>query len=704
MIRLIIAAACAVSLFLNSLALAESTLDEIVVIGDLRERTLPEIAASIAVVNQRTIEEGALQNLEEISLLVPNLHFAGGSNRARYFQLRGIGERSQYEGAPNPSVGVIIDDIDFSGIGGISATWDMAQIEVLRGPQATRYGANALAGLIVQQSVAPSQDWDARVQLGVGSDDYQSLGIAVGGPITERLAFRVAAQGSESNGFRDNPFLNRDDTNGRDEKLLRTRLRWTPSEAAQIDTTLMYIDQSNGYDAFALDNGFTTYSNRPGRDAQRTKALGVRWQQTLSPAVSFTSVTGLAQSDIEFSFDSDWGNQPYWAGFFAAPPSAPFTPDYDFFSRRDRTRDTVNQEFRLQSRPDGRLFGGSTDWLVGVYALRLKESLVTTDDGLFTDGSFPGTTEVSVGNSDYESNKLALFGQLDFGVDSLRVWSLGLRVERRDADYADSGGLALSPAETAVGGHVSVTQSFNDTLSGYASLSRGYKMGGFNLGLVPEGRREFEAEYLWNLETGLRWQGDTTSVTATVFYARRNDQQVGTSLQLVPNDPSTFVFFNDNAATGTNAGLELTTLWQATSVLQLYANLGLLDVSFDEFETDDVDLSGREQAHAPGYSISVGARAQFDSGWFARADVVAVDEFFFSNSHDQRSDAYELLHLSAGFARDRWQVTAWARNVTDEAYAVRGFFFGNQPPDFAPTRYVRLGDRRQLGISIDWRY
>ncbi|MFB1014422.1 MAG: Plug domain-containing protein, partial [Alteromonadaceae bacterium] len=123
----------------------ESDLEIIVVSGDFRQQNLLKTANSLSVINANEIQARNAQNLEEIIALVPNVNFAGGSQRARYYQIRGIGERSQFQEPINPSVGLIIDDIDFTGIGSIASTFDIAQTEIYRGPQGTRFGANAMA-------------------------------------------------------------------------------------------------------------------------------------------------------------------------------------------------------------------------------------------------------------------------------------------------------------------------------------------------------------------------------------------------------------------------------------------------------------------------------------------------------------------------------------------------------------------------------
>jgi outer membrane receptor protein involved in Fe transport len=254
-----------------------------------------------------------------------------------------------------------------------------------------------------------------------------------------------------------------------------------------------------------------------------------------------------------------------------------------------------------------------------------------------------------------------------------------------------------------LGGELSLSHDVSASVTGYVTLSRGYKAGGFNLGVVPDDRRDYDAESMWNLEAGIksRWLENRLQFDGSVFFAQRDDQQVRTSFQIDPGDPTSFVFYTDNAATGDTTGLEAELRWQPGPAWDLHASIGLLDATFDRFRTPQVDLSGREQAHAPDYSVAVGARYSRPSGLFARLDLTARDDFYFDVSHDERSDAYWLANARLGFETDKWLLQLWARNLFDKDYAVRGFYFGNEPPDFSPALYTRLGDPQQFGLSIE---
>ena len=270
-----LAAPAAIALALPQLAAAQSEqsvpLEEIVVTADFREARIEDLPISVSVLDRAELRATTQQHFEEAIRRIPNLNLSGEGSRARYFQLRGVGELEQYDGAPNPSIGFIVDDIDFSGLGSIATLFDIDRVEVLRGPQGTRYGANALGGLVYMRSQAPPADLAADFEATTGSDGTQALGAAVGGPLSDALGYRASIHSYENNGFRDNVFLGRDDTYGRDELTARGKLAWSPRDEVHVDFTGLYVDLDNGYDAWAIDNGFTHVL---GRSGPRCAALG----------------------------------------------------------------------------------------------------------------------------------------------------------------------------------------------------------------------------------------------------------------------------------------------------------------------------------------------------------------------------------------------------------------------------------------------
>lgn len=657
---------------------AEVAIDEITVTADYRERSLVEVPLSISSMSEKFISEVAVQHFEELVNLVPNMNWSGDGHRARYFQIRGVGELEQYQGAPNPSIGFLIDDIDFSGIGSIATLFDIQTVEVLRGPQGSRYGASALGGLIYMRSTEPSVERNGRLQLTVGNDDAFSFAAAIGGALygSDSASFRVSAQKHQSNGFRDNTFLNRDDTNGRDETSLRGKAHFEPTETVDIDVSLLYSNTDNGYDAFSLDNSNTVLSDKPGKDAQESVGAAIRLDWRAFSDLTATSVTSFADSRIDFSFDADWGNAESWA---------PVT--YDYVSSNDRTRRTASQEFRL----------GSEQWLIGVYAFDLVDEILTVNLGDYYDPLYDwaDTLDDRFG-SNYEASSVALFGQYDHDLMEATRLSAGFRIEHRSTDYFDTGGLTTAPSETMWGGEIGISRDFS-ALTAYASLAKGYRAGGFNLGAVPAGKRDFDSEEMWTIETGIKalLLDSRLHMNAAVFQYRRNEQQVRTSTQLIPGDPASFVFFTDNTGEGNALGVEVDARWFPADDWELYASLGLIDATLQ---------SGREQAHAPSFTFAAGVAYRDPNGFFARLDASAKDAFYFDVSHDQKSEPYQLLNARIGLEAEFWLVSLWGRNLFDQKYAVRGFYFGNEPPDFPDTLYTRSGDPRQMGITIEKRF
>ena len=685
----------------------------VVLASQLRETGIADVPLSVSRLDADEIAAASLQHFEELTGLVPNFNWSGEGSRARYFQIRGTGELEQYDGAPNPSVGFVIDDIDLSGIGAVATTFDVQDIEVLRGPQGVRYGANALAGLIYLQSNAPSLNPVAEVELSGGSDDTRAFGAVLGGAVPgteDTLAYRLAVQQYESDGFRRNAYLGRDDTNRRDELGVRGRLRWQPDDALRIDFTGLHVDLDNGYDAFAIDNGFTTWSDQPGRDAQQTDAGALRISWQLGKVAELLSITGVAHSEMRFGFDADWGNPQYWAPHV-----------YTFTQAFDRERDTVNQELRLISGPDGQLFGA--DWVTGIHVLDLEESNARRDLGT-CDAATCGEDLLldASASSDYSATSLALFGALSRPLSTSVTATAGLRWEQRAARYRDNFDSRFDPRDTMLGGEFGLSHELKPGATLWARIARGYKAGGFNTSLagidfsefpdfsLDAGNLEFDPEYMWDYEVGLRMApaGAGWTMALSAFMQERDEPQIKVPVQLRLGDPTTYVFVTDNASDAQTRGIELEASWQPVSALTLGTAVGLLHTEIGSFALRP-ELEGRELAHAPRYTFAFNATWQLPQGWFARADYSGKDRYAIdycqsADCNDPQTSPYQVLDLRAGRKWGQWAVELWVRNALDEKYAVRGFWFGNEPPDFTPQLYTRNGDPRHAGLTLRYRF
>ena len=199
---------------------------------------------------------------------------------------------------------------------------------------------------------------------------------------------------------------------------------------------------------------------------------------------------------------------------------------------------------------------------------------------------------------------------------------------------------------------------------------------------------------------------NTLHLKAALFHDDRNEQQVKSSTGRIRANGSTeFIDFIGNAAEGTNNGVEFEAVWYPSERLGLTASLGLLDATFDSFlNSKNQDLSGRDQAHAPGYMAHLAVDYNVGA-WSIAVSLDAKDDFYFSDSHHVQSDPYELLNMRVSYSTDRWSLSLWGRNLTDQDYAVRGFFFGefgNDPrKSYAPEPYLQFGEPRIIGVTYE---
>lgn len=658
----------------------------VIVYADLRQRPDRETPTSTTVVGPETIARRNATQLDDVLDTAPNVNFSSGSSRARFFQIRGIGERSQFAEPLNPSVGLVVDGIDLTGLGTVASLHDARQVEVLKGPQGTLYGANAMAGLIQVTTNDPGEDWGGEATVGIGNYDTLEARGVVNAPLSEAFGVRIAAAYLRSDGFVENTHLGRDDTMARDELTVRGRLHWAIAPDLDARVTVLHGRANNGYDAFNFDNDRTTLSDEPGFDDQDTTGLAgeVVWKR---PLAQLEARVAHARSDVAYGYDEDWTYEGYH-------------PDgYSSFDSYLRDVHMTSGELRVVSGDEGKLFGDSTDWVVGVYAYDRNADL--TRQYTYLDEDFTSSNRIF---------RVATYGEATTEFDNPLSFTLGLRGERHIVSYEDNTGVSGKPSELLWGGKLAASYGF-EPASVYALVSRGYKSGGFNADpTLPTDLQAYGTEVLWNGELGVKasWLGGRSRAKAAVFYQARDQVQSNGSLTVEREDGSTqFIDYTENADRGYNTGLEAEVDVEIVPQLRAYGSLGLLESRL--FAGSDVNegvtYDGRRQAQAPFYQGIAGVRGEVGPV-FGGVEVEAKDAFYFSTRHDTQSAAYALLNAHVGVdVGDQLTVTLWGRNLNDAVTYTRGFgAFGNDPADgYTTAPYYQLGAPRTFGARLTGR-
>ena len=653
---------------------------ELSITADFRAKTLEDSTVSVSVVDKEKLTERGAAHIEEALNLAPNVNMSSGGSRAKYFQIRGIGERSQFIEPKNPSVGLYIDNMDFSRSGAAATLFDIEQVEVIRGPQGTKYGSNALAGIIKLTTTEPTNERKGHIESTLGNYGQKSLGIAVGGALVkDKLLGRFSLHSNKANGSIKNKFLNKDDTNGRDELTLRGQLKWLANNDLTVRLRYLHLNIDNGYDAFSLDNSRNTYSDQPGSDKQKTNAFSINTLWDMNPALKLETDTSYSKSDINYNYDEDWTY------------NGQFPTGYSSTDQYLRKRNNKSLEVKLLSKRAGRIFNDKTDWVVGLHHSEKSEDLRRKYTYLNNDFT-----------SQYDTESTALFGQLDTKINHKLNLITGLRVENWKADYNDSNHNKLPYDEVLYGGKVGLEYDLNYDHLLHTSISRGYKAGGVNTNsTLPQDKLDYGTEYQWNFEVGINssFKDDALKTRLSAFYANRKDQHLKSTIAVTrPDGSSEFIEYFRNAPTGKNYGLEAELDWKVNNKWTMKSSLGLLHASFN-----DSELSGRAQAHAPKYQYTLGAEYAFSHNLKAGLSLEGKDGFYFSDSHDKKSKAYNLVNANMSYKKGDWTTTLWGRNLLDKEYDTRGFSFGNNPSKgYAEETYTQKGEPRTLGLTVSY--
>lgn len=740
-LTLIIASSLAMTATAEEKLPKSDEVERIFIVGTKQELTLQEVDASVELFTAERLSAERIVDLNDALIRVPNLASSGSSNS---IAIRGIGRNGASGEGRGVTSNVYVDGSPLSGTAlgrSLTSLWDVQQVEVLRGSQSSVQGRNALAGAIVITTADPTYTPEGKLRLTYGENNsYQVAGAFSNALIDEQLAFRLAADIQESDGFIDHIYT---DKNGDYEErlLLRGKLLFEPKaiDELMVKLTFDHNDTNTGevrpvvstpfnvtdeaYQSFDVFD-YTTSGRFPQNDVQTTRFI-LDSHYALSDNWSVKGIFTHEDTQVERQF-----------GF----PGRLAEFDGYAFNQFDEKVDSAEIRFNFDYENISGVFGGYyfsaenetqllNEVLLGIEVARLTQGFgtVTPDDSTLRFNERTIT----------KTNNTALFAQVRIELDESWTLDLGLRYDNEEFDNSglldstrvvtpDScitnvpgvligspaplislpcatlvdlslGEPAKEPPQTAKYDawlpKLAITYKLNKEHSVFASAQRGYRAGGSYLTRKPNSEGEgniltvdtYQPEYLNTIEIGSRSilaEGDITFNT-NIFYSKYEDQQVGLPGESVAETTDDLIV---NAAESTIYGVEILFEYFISQQWDVFASLGLLKAEFDDFpyaeQGEFSNLAGNNQPSSPEASASIGVNWKNQDGWFANLSIFYTGSRFSGVENLDNQDLFQVA-VDAGVPADT------AATLTEEvdAFVNTNMRFGYEMDNFTIYAY-----------------
>ena len=699
--------------------MADMVLEEIVVTARKRTENLQDVPISVYAKTGEALQKAGVTDSLAVDDLVPNLEIKTFGGQPNIF-IRGVGN-NDFNATTISPVSMYIDGVLLGLTGSQSMPmFDMERVEVLRGPQGTLFGRNTTGGALVYHTRKPGDSFEGTGRLSVGNYDRLDAELAATIPLSEKTSLRIAGASFSNDGDHYN-VTQQKNVNAIDMKGARATLLSTPSDDLEIIANIHWsVDRSDfrqgkqapdapdilGYLDPTPDDRRLLYLDGPNRHYadQFGGSLTLNWDVA---DITIKSISAYEEAQTDFCGDID---------------QSPNSLDHLCFA-------TDGKQYSQEINLSGSAAGGLS-WILGGYYLR-EDMSHSTEGPLFGDTPFALPVD---GLSHRVTDTLAAFAEVTYDItDRLKV-NVGLRYtyEKKDADVESAVNLSIldqslpdAPAAylvpftelnkdwNALSGRVALSYNINDDVMAYASFSRGFKSGGFNLGSFfdPNEVTTVDPEFLNAYEIGLKstFLDKRVRVNLSGFYYDYSDLQVYT--YAAGSSPATpVVFALENAADAEIYGLEAEFTALPMEGLNIEAGLGLLETKYKNFiSLIGGDLSGNRLPGAPSVNVNVAADYTFpvadNLSMMIRGEYSYTSKRYFNSFQDEAISSrggHGLLNgrISLSSDDDKWELALWGRNLANKDYIVdstdlRGTF------GFIPQY---LGERRSYGLELIVRF
>ncbi|MCE4553533.1 TonB-dependent receptor [Roseateles cellulosilyticus] len=686
-------------------------LGTVVISGDKLKRSELESTQSVGTRSGRQIDEQANVTLQDVASRLANVGTTQGLT-IRGIPLYGPG------GGSGKTATVTVDGVAQEAAGASIAdlsVWDVEAVEVLRGPQSTNQGRNALAGAVVMKTRGPTDDWDLRGRVSMGNQDTRRVAVAGGGALVKDLAaFRIAAEAHRDAGGLFNETRQDKRWNHDDGGTFRGKLRLTPF-GDSYQALLTYAD-------VRLDTG-RPYAEATLRKPQERISLANEGGHQKTRARSLALEQNWSWAGAEWTWLSTWARNHYDRAY-----------DYDETELNQGTSATLiddrHQSHELRANFETRVGGNKLKGVAGLFMSRGSQD----DDYLYTVpvsyvlGVFGQCPSVAACEAAYKADFVrrrnlnkervsnrAVFGEFDYTIDRLTL-TAGVRYDH-EAQDRDIGSETDGTTPTAArivqllrANSVIApdgTQVLNTRYSAWLpklaaryeltrdwqaglAVQRGYRTGGVNYS-YQRGANAYEPEYTTNYDLSLKGQPLPGLLLAVNAYrVDWRDQQVNVGAN------SLDVYYV-NAGRSRLHGLEFELRGQAAPGLELFGALGVSRTRFQDFSVPSGNYSGKQFPGSPRQTASLGFSWK-RGDWTLNSDVVYEGGTYSEavNDASTRSPGHVVLNAKLAYQlAPRVRAFAYGANLFDQTYAVYRW-------NTTSTRQVlTLGAGRTVGLGLE---
>lgn len=683
------------------------SLDEVVVSAQKKEEAMQKTAVTVSALSARKIREYRIWQANEISAIVPNLYSGNSGDDRNVTSIRGITTTSY-----DPAVATYIDGVNQFGLDTyIANLFDVERIEVLRGPQGTLYGRNAMGGVINIITRQPGNNTSGFAEINIGNYNQQRYVAGVRTPlVTEKLYLGVAGVYQSRDGYYTND-LTSSSYDKQNSFTGNYYLKYLPAPNWMISLNVKHHNNRNN-GAFPLVADLQGAFADPFHLAQNATAKMIDNTLNSSLTVQHSGAKVLFSSQTAYQHNHRYYNAPLDGDF---SPIDGITIINDYGSDWNKVK-VFTQEFKFSSAPASR---SPFKWTTGLYLFHqnnpVKQATHFGEDAELVGAPDKNFTVINTNKG--KSVGGAVFGQADYEFQPKWKLIAGLRVDYERKKYTVSGDYQQDPNPpfnivpdtnasvhyTAVSPKLGLSYQLEKNSLAYLTYSRGFRAGGLTqLGLDPGQPPLFsyKPEYSNNLEAGLKntfWQ-NRLQLNIAVFYTRVNDVQVPT---LVLPEAITIT---KNAGKLNSAGAELEISSTPVRNLQVDYNFGYTHATYHELKISSngsvADLSGNRQIFTPvttsslavQYAIPFGKNGQ--NRILVRGEWMNIGKQYFDLGNQISQNDYHLVNTRAGVSFRHLDILFWGRNLLDKKYIAYAYDFGA----------VHLGNPLTWGFTVSTRW